>query len=95
MQLHCHREEADRDSLIKSYFNVIQREMIDMVPKAISLNLVNHCKETLQQHLLMNLYQPNVIEEILKESPDIVSRRRELVKLTKALQRAEEIVATV
>ena len=46
--------------LIHSYFNIVKREMIDMVPKAISLTLVNHSKEYFQRELLQELYQPDV-----------------------------------
>lgn len=42
--------------LIQSYFAVVKREMIDMVPKAITLTLVNFAKENLQRVLLENLY---------------------------------------
>lgn len=45
-----------------------------MVPKAITLTLVNHAKENLQRELLENLYKPDVLEELLKESPDVVAR---------------------
>jgi len=81
--------------LIQSYYAVVKREMIDMVPKAITLTLVNHAKENLQRELLENLYKPDVLEELLKESPDVVARRRECVKMVGALNTAEAIVAAV
>jgi vacuolar protein sorting-associated protein 1 len=42
--------------------------MIDMVPKAIMLNLVAHAKEDLQRELLENLYRTNALDDLLKES---------------------------
>lgn len=81
--------------LIHSYFNIVKREMIDMVPKAISLTLVNHAKENLQKELLQELYKPEVLDDLLKESEHIVARRRELIGLVNALNKAEEIVAAV
>ncbi|ORY23446.1 Dynamin central region-domain-containing protein [Naematelia encephala] len=81
--------------LIQSYFSVVKREMIDMVPKAITLTLVNYAKENLQKELLENLYKPDVLDELLKESPDVVARRRECVKMVGALNAAEAIVASV
>jgi hypothetical protein len=86
-----------------------QREMIDMVPKAITLTLVNYAKENLQRVLLEHLYskplpciytsrqhsltspltEPEILEELLKESPDIVARRKECVKMVGALNQAE------
>jgi dynamin 1-like protein len=81
--------------LIHSYFNIVKREMIDMVPKAISLTLVSHSKENLQRELLQELYKPDVLEELLKESDFVVSRRKEVLSMVQALNKAEEIVAGV
>lgn len=81
--------------LITSYFNIVKREMIDMIPKAISLTLVNHSKENLQRELLQELYKPDVLDELLKESDYVVSRRKEVVQMLGALNKADEIVASV
>ena len=54
--------------LIQSYFNIVKREMIDMVPKAIMLTLVNFSKDNLQRELLQELYKADVLDELLKES---------------------------
>ncbi|KAH9842986.1 Dynamin central region-domain-containing protein [Rhodofomes roseus] len=81
--------------LIHSYFNIVKREMIDMVPKAITLTLVNHSKENLQRELLQELYKPEVLDDLLKESEYVVSRRKECVSMVQALNKAEEIVAGV
>ena len=76
--------------LIHSYFNIVKREMIDMVPKAISLTLVSFSKENLQRELLQELYKPDVLEELLKESDFVVSRRKEVLSMVVALNKAEE-----
>jgi hypothetical protein len=78
--------------LIHSYFNIVKREMIDMVPKAISLTLVSHSKENLQRELLQELYKPEVLDDLLKESEFVVSRRKEVVSMVQALNKAEECV---
>lgn len=76
--------------LIHSYFNIVKREMIDMVPKAISLTLVGHSKENLQRELLQELYKPDVLDDLLKESEYVVSRRKEVLSMVQALNKAEE-----
>ncbi|KAI0303287.1 Dynamin central region-domain-containing protein [Multifurca ochricompacta] len=81
--------------LIHSYFNIVKREMIDMVPKAITLTLVNHSKENLQRELLQELYKPDVLEDLLKESELVVARRKEVVGMVQALNKAEEYVPSV
>jgi hypothetical protein len=78
--------------LIHSYFNIVKREMIDMVPKAITLTLVNHSKENLQRELLQELYKPDVLDDLLRESEHVVSRRREVVATLAALNKADESV---
>ena len=67
--------------------------MIDMVPKAITLTLVNHSKENLQRELLQELYKPEVLDDLLKESEFVVNRRKEVVSMIQALNKAEEYVA--
>ena len=62
---------------------------------AIMLNLVFHTKETLQRELLAELYRPDVMEDALKESDSVVTRRKECVKMIAALTRAEAVVANV
>jgi hypothetical protein len=69
--------------------------MIDMVPKAITLTLVNHSKEGLQTELLRELYNPGVLDDLMKESEHVVARRQEVLQLLKALNKAEEIVSSV
>lgn len=64
--------------------------MIDMVPKAIVLTLVNHSKENLQRELLQELYKPDVLDELMKESEFVVNRRKEVVGMVTALNKAEE-----
>ena len=66
--------------------------MIDMVPKAITLTLVNHSKENLQRELLQELYKPEVLDDLLKESEFVVNRRKEVVSMIQALNKAEEYV---
>jgi replication fork clamp-binding protein CrfC len=83
-------KRVDIELLIHSYFNIVKREMIDMVPKAIMLNLVEHSKETLQRELLQELYKPEVLDELLKESEYVISRRKEVNTMLQALNKAEE-----
>lgn len=69
--------------LITSYFNITKRTVIDMVPKAIMLNLVTQAKESMQRELLQELYKPDVLEELMKESDHVVARRRECIKMVR------------
>jgi Dynamin GTPase effector domain len=66
--------------------------MIDMVPKAITFTLVNHSKENLQRELLQELYKPDVLDDLLRESEHVVARRREVITTLAALNKADEYV---
>ncbi|PWN41538.1 putative VPS1-member of the dynamin family of GTPase [Ceraceosorus guamensis] len=81
--------------LIMSYFNIVKRTIIDMVPKATMLHLVKFAKDSLQRELLKELYQQDVMNELMRESDHVVTRRKECVKMIAALEQAQEIVATV
>ncbi|KAK5941087.1 vacuolar protein sorting-associated protein 1 [Knufia obscura] len=81
--------------LINSYFNITRRTMIDMVPKAIMLNLVQFTKEEMQRHLLEQMYRTTELDELLKESEYTVRRRKECQTMVESLGRATEIVGQV
>lgn len=48
------------------------------------LNLVFHAKDAMQRELLAELYKPDMIEEMLKESDSVVQRRKECIKMVSA-----------
>jgi len=81
--------------LITSYFNIIKRLIIDVIPKSISYSLVTFSKDNIQKELLKELYKPEVLDTLLQESEHVVNRRNEVRRMLTALTKAEEIVATV
>ncbi|KAL3487888.1 vacuolar ATP synthase catalytic subunit A [Aspergillus germanicus] len=81
--------------LITSYFNIVKRTMIDMVPKAIMYTLVQFSKEEMQRELLENMYRNNELDDLLKESDYTIRRRKECQQMVESLGRASEIVSQV
>ncbi|KAI9665607.1 MAG: vacuolar protein sorting-associated protein 1 [Trizodia sp. TS-e1964] len=81
--------------LINSYFSITKRTMIDMVPKAIMLNLVQYTKDEMQRELLENMYRTNEFDELLKESDYTIRRRKECQQMVESLSKASEIVSQV
>ncbi|KNG80723.1 hypothetical protein ANOM_010602 [Aspergillus nomiae NRRL 13137] len=81
--------------LITSYFNIVKRTMIDMVPKAIMYMLVQFTKDEMQRELLENMYRNGELDELLKESDYTVRRRKECQQMVESLSRASEIVSQV
>ncbi|CAK7242524.1 MAG: vacuolar protein sorting-associated protein 1 [Sporothrix thermara] len=81
--------------LIQSYYNIVKRTMIDMVPKAIMLNLVQFTKDEMQRELLENMYRTDALDDLLKESDYTVRRRKECQQMVDALAKASEVVSQV
>ncbi|KAF4338203.1 vacuolar sorting 1 [Fusarium beomiforme] len=81
--------------LISSYYNIVKRTMIDMVPKAIMLNLVQFTKDEMQRELLENMYRTDTLDDLLKESDFTIRRRKECQQMVESLSKASEIVSQV
>ncbi|KAH8881529.1 vacuolar protein sorting-associated protein 1 [Thozetella sp. PMI_491] len=81
--------------LIASYYNIVKRTMIDMVPKAIMLTLVQFTKDEMQKELLENMYRASELDDLLKESDYTIRRRKECQQMVESLSRASEIVSQV
>ncbi|KAK4138666.1 hypothetical protein BT67DRAFT_437987 [Trichocladium antarcticum] len=81
--------------LISSYYNIVKRTMIDMVPKAIMLNLVSFTRDEMQKELLENMYRASELDDLLKESDYTIRRRKECQQMVESLGKASEIVSQV
>ncbi|PGH07067.1 hypothetical protein AJ80_08080 [Polytolypa hystricis UAMH7299] len=81
--------------LINSYYNIVKRTMIDMVPKAVMLNLVQLTKEEMQRELLNNMYRTDELDDLLRESEYTIRRRKECQQMVESLGKASEIVSQV
>lgn len=89
------RELTPAELLIASYYSIVKRTMIDMVPKAIMLNLVQFTKDEMQRELLENMYKTDALDELLKESDFTIRRRKECQQMVESLGKASEIVSQV
>lgn len=69
--------------------------MIDMVPKAIMLNLVAFTKDEMQRELLENMYKQEELDNLMQESEYTVRRRKECQQMVESLKKASEIVNQV
>ena len=92
------RERIETDiikSLILSYFNIVKRNICDMVPKAIMNFTVNMAKEVLQKELVTQLYKQDLFMNLLKEPEDIADRRNKCREMLEVLRAANEIIAQI
>mmetsp|Transcript_2885 Transcript_2885/g.3989 ORF Transcript_2885/g.3989 Transcript_2885/m.3989 type:complete len:698 (+) Transcript_2885:16-2109(+) len=82
-------------SLIESYFDIVRKNFMDMVPKTIMHFLVSHAKENLQNELVSSLYRDSSMGELMRETSDVARRRSEIQEMRALLQKALEIVNEV
>ena len=89
------REVEVIKTLIRSYFDVVRKTFVDMVPKSVMHFLVNNFREGLQNELVAKLYREQLVAELMRETEDIAVRRHECIKNKEMLQRALEIINEV
>ncbi len=82
-------------SLIESYFNIVRKNFIDMVPKTIMYFLVNHVRDAMQNELVAELYRDVELPSLMKEADDVAQRRKTCVEMKDLLSMALEIVNEV
>jgi len=68
---------------------------MDLVPKTIMRFLVITFKEGLQNELVAQLYKEQVMNELMKETEEVASKRRAFREMRDLLHRANEIVNEV
>ncbi|XP_052142502.1 dynamin-related protein 3A-like isoform X3 [Oryza glaberrima] len=74
--------------LLKSYYNIVRKNVEDFVPKAIMHFLVNHTKRELHNYLITKLYRDDLFADMLREPDEITIKRRQIRDTLKVLQQA-------
>ncbi|CAH8369113.1 unnamed protein product [Eruca vesicaria subsp. sativa] len=74
--------------LLKSYYDIVRKNIEDSVPKAIMHFLVNHTKRELHNVFIRKLYRENLFEEMLQETDEIAVKRKRTQKTLHVLQQA-------
>eukprot|EP00760_Papus_ankaliazontas_P025366 PhM_4_TR2671/c0_g1_i1/m.52724/K17065/DNM1L; dynamin 1-like protein len=78
-------------SLIDSYFQVVKKTVQDQTPKVITFFLIMKLGDTIRNYLIERLYGGNA-EELLKESDEVVTRRKAANQMFKCLTAAKEVL---
>lgn len=81
--------------LIQSYFNIVKKNIADIIPKAVMLKLIQQSKSGIQKVLLESLYNNKDISSLVQENGITVARRKECKKMVQVLENASQIVSTV
>lgn len=80
---------------IRSYFEIVKKNIADLVPKSIMFMLVNQSKQRLQQDLALALYKEEEFERLLSEDPEIAQKRKSAQELLNILKKALDIINEV
>lgn len=82
-------------NLISSYYQVVKKNISDLVPKTIMCFLVNESKRMAETEMINQLYKNNELNELLQEDPYIARKRKaakeSLTNLKKSLEVLSEI----
>ncbi|XXG49120.1 hypothetical protein AAC387_Pa02g3387 [Persea americana] len=74
--------------LLRSYYDIVRKNVEDSVPKAIMHFLVNHTKRELHNVFIRELYRDDLIEEMLREPEELATKRKRTRETLRVLQQA-------
>ncbi|CAO3631712.1 unnamed protein product [Cunninghamella echinulata] len=92
------REEIESQlirTLITNYFNIVRKNIQDLVPKAVMHLLVNNSREAVQNRLVTSLYKRELFDELLQEDEAMATERAKCKQLLDVYKQAFEIVNSV
>eukprot|EP01029_Cantina_marsupialis_P003781 TRINITY_DN13809_c0_g1_i1.p1 TRINITY_DN13809_c0_g1~~TRINITY_DN13809_c0_g1_i1.p1 ORF type:complete len:806 (-),score=292.97 TRINITY_DN13809_c0_g1_i1:149-2539(-) len=74
--------------LLINMFDIIRTQLIDMVPKAITLQMLNEAKNQMHGHLVQSLFKPELCAEMLKENENTALTRKDCVEVIDLMEEA-------
>ena len=82
--------------LVESYFEIVKKNVIDLVPKVVMHLLVNSFRNSIQNQLVAELYSDlNSNAALLRENDDLAEQRSRYREIREMLSKAMEIVHEV
>lgn len=78
--------------LITSYFNVVKKNINDLVPKSVVTFLVNHTRNSCEKIIVNNLYVEKEFDNLLHEKEYILVERERLTKDCSTLRECLDLI---
>ncbi|XP_047251030.1 dynamin-related protein 3A isoform X2 [Capsicum annuum] len=78
--------------LLRSYYDIVRKNIEDLIPKAIMHFLVNQTKRDLHNVFIKKLYRENLLEEMLQEPDEIATKRKRTCETLRVLQQAFKVL---
>ncbi|CAO2815766.1 unnamed protein product [Amaranthus hypochondriacus] len=85
-------ENAVTKLLLRSYYDIVRKNVEDSVPKAIMHFLVNHTKRELHNVFIKKLYRENLFEEMLQEPDGLAIKRKQTRDKLRILNQAFRVL---
>jgi dynamin 1-like protein len=92
---HQNAELKDLIQIGSRYFDIIRRQIKDLVPKAIVKFLVNGSTQMLRPKMIEEIFNSNQMVNLLQEDPSITRKRIACQQIVKALRKAQDILLEV
>ncbi|OHT15091.1 Dynamin central region family protein [Tritrichomonas foetus] len=95
------RKQEDQENtktlvnLCARYFELVRLQIVDLIPKAVVMMLVEGSTKQLRDILLKKVYGSNIADEMMKEDPRITTNRNKCNKVLTALRKAQSILNEV
>ena len=81
--------------LVNSYFDIVRKNVQDMVPKIVMNFMVNHVQKGLQKHLTQVLYREDSLDGLMREREDIAERRNQCQEAMRAIRKALKVMDSI
>lgn len=78
--------------LIKAYFKIVKRNLIDYVPKTIITLLVNESCDNCEKELVSRLYSDDKINSLLTRNPSMQAKQKDIEYNLEMLRKCQTIL---
>lgn len=82
-------------NLIQSYFDLVKKNIADLVPKTIMAFLVHESKKIAQSELVESIYKQGNLDQLVVEDPMVAAQRENCKKAIQALKTAQNLLGEV
>ncbi|XP_064649938.1 dynamin-1-like isoform X3 [Lineus longissimus] len=82
-------------NLVESYMKIVNKTMLDFVPKTLMCLIVNDVKEFISAEMLAHLYSSGDQASMMEESAEEATKREEMLKMYHATKDALSIISDV
>ena len=95
------KAQVDQDStrtlvsLCARYFELVRTQIVDLIPKAVVMMLVEGSSKQLRDVLLKKVVGSDVADDMMKEDPRISKQRTKCKEILVALKKAQQILQEV